>query len=469
MDKKLLKYWKNCLLDAEWSNSMSYKEPRVTLALEDRMPELISEEEIDLLFPAGWSKGRKCNVRIAPCVLLPEYENGKPLGKIYPEYPFFITAMLGPDGSLHLPENPMERVPMFVRKFLSPNAKDNRILASLDEVDSLLREFETDVATEEEYWKACEALFQKATGMTFTELNYADQPEIVITKAPVTGMSQNILRLYDKLLDSKEDLPLLECLIRCECEPLLSLPSRQDIYANQRHLAQMSSDFPLSVSQRETLAMYTHPGGSRIFAVNGPPGTGKTTFLQTVITNRLVHSVLAGEEPELIVASSVNNQAITNILKDFKMEAVDADASEVRLASRWLPELDTLGLYLSGKEELTDRYAMMLSDRGKGFPEAYDRPERVDEYRTYYLEQFNRYFHTSCKDEIECQNYLRGQMMLLKELIEKGISAAVQKEFEPVSEEKHFLDRLLQKFRKTVSAYEGIITRWEQNCNFKAR
>ena len=30
MDKKLLKYWKNCLLDAEWSNSMSYKEPRVT-------------------------------------------------------------------------------------------------------------------------------------------------------------------------------------------------------------------------------------------------------------------------------------------------------------------------------------------------------------------------------------------------------------------------------------------------------
>lgn len=469
MDKKLLKYWKNCLLDAEWSNSMSYKEPRVTLVLKDRMPELISEEDIDLLFPAGWSIGRKCNVRIAPCVLLPEYENGKLLGKTYPEYPFFITAMLGPDGSLHLPESPMERVPMFVRKFLSPNAKDDRTLASLDEVDSLLRAFETDIATEEEYWKACEALFQKATGMTFAELNYADRPEIVITKAPVTGMSQNILRLYDKLLDSKGDFPLLECLIRCECAPLLSLPSRQEIYANQWHLAQMSSEFPLSVSQRETLAMYTHPGGSRIFAVNGPPGTGKTTFLQTVIANRLVHSVLAGEEPELIVASSVNNQAITNILKDFKMEAVDEDASEVRLASRWLPELDTLGLYLSGKEELADRYAMMLSNWGKGFPETYDKLERVDEYRTYYLEQFNRYFHTSFKDEIECQNYLRSQMMLLKELIEKGMSAAVQKESEPVSEEKHFLDRLLQKFRKTVPAYEGIITRWEQNDNFKAR
>lgn len=117
---------------------------------------------------------------------------------------------------------------------------------------------------------------------------------------------------------------------------------------------------------------------------------------------------------------------------------------------------------------MTDRYAMRLSNRGKGFPETYDKPERVDEYRTYYLEQFNRYFHTSCKDEIECQNYLRGQMMLLKELIEKGISAAVQKESGLVSEEKHFLDRLLQKFRKTVPDYEDIITRWEQNSNFKA-
>lgn len=243
---------------------MFYKEPRVTLAFEDRMSESIPEEDIELLFPDGREDGKKCKVRIAPCVLLPEYENGKPIGKMFPEYPFFITATLGPDGSLQLPENPMDRVPMFVRKFLSPNAKDDRTLASLDEVDSLLSAFKTDVSTKEEYWEACEALFRKATGMTFVEMNYTDQPEMVITKAPVTGMAQNILRLYDKLLDCKEDLPLLECLTRCECEPLLPLPARREIYANKRHLAQMSSDFPLSVSQRETLAMYTHPRGSRI-------------------------------------------------------------------------------------------------------------------------------------------------------------------------------------------------------------
>ena len=469
MNKKLLKYWKNCLLDAEWSNSMFYKEPRVTLAFEDRMPESIPEEDIELLFPDGREDGKKCKVRIAPCVLLPEYENGKPIGKMFPEYPFFITATLGPDGSLQLPENPMDRVPMFVRKFLSPNAKDDRTLTSLNEVDCLLRAFKTDVATGEEYWEACETLFRKATGMTFAEMNYAGQPEIVITKAPVTGMAQNILRLYDKLLECKEDLPLLECLTRCECEPLLPLPARREVYANRRHLAQMSSDFPLSVSQRETLAMYTHPRGSRIFAVNGPPGTGKTTFLQTVIANRLVHSVLSGGEPELIVASSVNNQAITNILKDFKTQAANPDSSGVSLVERWLPELDTLGLYLSGKEELSDRYAMMLNHKGDGFPKVYDHPERADEYRTYYLELFNRYFHTSCKDETECQHYLRGQMALLRDWIETGWESAAQKESGGVNGGKNLLVRMMQHFRKTSSAYEETMARWEENDDFRAR
>ena len=40
-----------------------------------------------------------------------------------------------------------------------------------------------------------------------------------------------------------------------------------------------------------------------------------------------------------------NNQAITNILKDFKAETTN-DTAHHRLSNRWLPELDTLGLSL---------------------------------------------------------------------------------------------------------------------------
>lgn len=465
MDKKLLKYWKTCLLDAEWSNNSSNQEPRVTLRIGRRMPEYLLKKDRELLFPDETDSPKKHSVRIAPCVLLPEYENGKLLGRPFPEYPFFITYTLWPDGRLGMPENPLERVPVFVRRFLSPNAKDDRTIASLAEVDCLLKEFPLELADEKAYWRACEGLFRKATGMAFSEMNYSECPEIAVTKAPATGMAQNILRLYDKLLDSRDDFPLLECLTRCECEPLLPLPDRKEVYANRKHRAQMSGDFPLSVSQRETLAMYTHPRCSRIFAVNGPPGTGKTTFLQTVIANRLVNSVLSGGEPELIVASSVNNQAITNILKDFKIEAADSDDSEVRLAERWLPELDTLGLYLSGKED--ERYVMMLSNKGKGFPEAYDQPERVDEYRTYYLERFNRHFHASCQDETECQDYLRGRMLLLRQRIDTGLEASVQKECGTGSGDGSFWARMMHRFCKSSTVYEEFVARWEENDDFK--
>lgn len=467
MDKKLLKYWKTCLLDAEWSNNSSNQEPRVTLRIGRRMPEYLLKKDRELLFPDETDSPKKHSVRIAPCVLLPEYENGKLLGRPFPEYPFFITYTLWPDGRLGMPENPLERVPVFVRRFLSPNAKDDRTIASLAEVDRLLKEFPLELADEKAYWRACEGLFRKATGMAFSEMNYSECPEIAVTKAPATGMAQNILRLYDKLLDSRDDFPLLECLTRCECEPLLPLPDRKEVYANRKHLAQMSGDFPLSVSQRETLAMYTHPRCSRIFAVNGPPGTGKTTFLQTVIANRLVNSVLSGGEPELIVASSVNNQAITNILKDFKIEAADSDDSEVRLTERWLPELDTLGLYLSGKEGEADRYAMMLNSQGKGFPKTYDQPERVDEYRTYYLERFNRYFHASCRDETECQNYLRSRMLLLRQRIDTGLEVAVQKECGAGSGDGSFWTRMMHRFCKSSTVYEEFVARWEENDDFK--
>lgn len=183
-------------------------------------------------------------------------------------------------------------------------------------------------------------------------MNYHDNPEIIIIKASERNMAQPIITLYDKLLKDNDTTPhpLLNLLIQTKPTNVLPSPTTRKVYCNREHWAQMSGDFPLSVSQRETLAMYTTPECTDIFVVNGPPGTGKTTFLQTVIANRLAHNILNNpEEPEIIVASSANNQAITNILKDFKAETTN-DTAHPRLSNRWLPELDTLGLYLSGKK-----------------------------------------------------------------------------------------------------------------------
>ena len=230
----------------------------------------------------------------------------------------------------------------------------------------------------------------------------------------------------------------------------------------------MSGDFPLSVSQRETLAMYTTPECTDIFVVNGPPGTGKTTFLQTVIANRLAHNILNNpEEPEIIVASSANNQAITNILKDFKAETTN-DTAHPRLSNRWLPELDTLGLYLSGKKELQEQYKMMFNPMGDGFPATYDTPERQEEYKNFYLQCFNNFFGKAYQDETKCQQFLRKEMQALQKKIIFCIQAAETTEYGN-RKENNILQKFIRKFHEPLPSYDKVIEQWALTEEFKER
>mgnify|MGYP000287848667 FL=1 len=80
--------------------------------------------------------------------------------------------------------------PIFIRKFLEPNAANDRTITSLPKVDRLLSDFNTEITEWETYWRACEQLFKKATGKTFRTMNYHDNPEIIIIKASERNMAQ---------------------------------------------------------------------------------------------------------------------------------------------------------------------------------------------------------------------------------------------------------------------------------------
>ena len=100
-----------------------------------------------------------------------------------------------PDGKLTVCENESDRIPLFIRKFLEPNAANDLTITSLPKVDRLLSDFKTEITEWETYWRACEQLFKKATGKTFRTMNYHDHPEIIIIKASERNMAQPIICL----------------------------------------------------------------------------------------------------------------------------------------------------------------------------------------------------------------------------------------------------------------------------------
>ncbi len=124
---------------------------------------------------------------------------------------------------------------------------------------------------------------------------------------PVTdtqGSAQSIIKTYDKYLfrqkrtsKNKKILPpLLDkfCQLTPTPTPTHADRSTSELYRmNHHHLGQMSAAYPLSPSQRLSLNYFNDPGSDNLlFTVHGPPGTGKTTLLTSVIASLWIERAL---------------------------------------------------------------------------------------------------------------------------------------------------------------------------------
>ena len=445
--KSWLSYWKKTLIDADRKqiDVTTYPIPVASYFIE-QVP-LKHAQYLWSISPKNKDK-KSINVDICPCSIQSNFEHGKSKG-LEPHifYPFWIPAIMYKDGTLAPQKlNKGLAKPFFVREYLTPNFKGAYSIGTIQKVDKELQKFEFRDESWQSYWNKCESFFSVITQKDFDEFNIKLEKHIFVQKGELRGLTENIRKLYNRLEENPPKAGLLNNFIDAGNIKQIPIPEKSKVIRNKDHIGQMSGDFPLSVSQRESITCYNMLQKSNVLAVNGPPGTGKTTFLQSVVANSVVSTVFYQQKPELIVACSANNQAITNILDSFVLN------SDQTLTQRWLPGLRSLGLYLSTNEN--NSYQTCNSEFGKGFLNDFEH-ENIDAKKAYFLEKFSDYLKEAT-DIKTCKDILLNKVQSTVNNIKRHLEIAEQYEnISQVLKEKGFSD--CNDLKTSISIIESNI------------
>lgn len=203
----------------------------------------------------------------------------------------------------------------------------------------------------------------------------------VMADDSVTGTKRNIITLVKRLRNHPDEInPLLKRMLGDVVTPIDSQPQ---VGKNLPvHCGQMKNDYPLAEAQRHAIHCMSQLTEGNVLAVSGPPGTGKTTMLQSVVADLIVKHALAGRKPPILLATSSNNKAITNIIDAFKIDK-KADG----LFTRWIKYKNTplpLAAYLpSGQAKNKDEF-FCTNEKGEGDYDALRGS--LDETKDYFLE-----------------------------------------------------------------------------------
>ena len=305
--------------------------------------------------------------------------------KAKPVIPLWVPAQLSLKGELTASP---DRLPWIPREYLEPtdDSANSIILGTVEQIDEALNQQEkpaVDAKTGLVPWGAWlrYALDRLPkhwrTTLQEAEVSYvvARDQSLVIVATP-DNMVGNIVKVYEHLARRDEDVPPLfasYCEVRDIPRRSLWTGSERRSREREHHLGHLSEQYPLSPTQRETIAHVLVAKPADLLAVNGPPGTGKTTLLHALWSSLWIVEALKPQgRPPVFVVSSTNNQAVTNVL--------DSLASLAGTA-RWLPSpLKGLGLYLvrnPQKQEEADKKGHHWMGTPGGLFAALETPEFV--------------------------------------------------------------------------------------------
>lgn len=230
----------------------------------------------------------------------------------------------------------------FSRAFIQPTCDVRMpVVTSKDKIDEFLKnttEKRVKIVKWEDYIDYCNDLFNNTADLS---LEYEEN--CYLFRYNYIDSTMHIEELYKDLLASNKSHILYDRFMENKPRSNLTLISNNNVADMCKHSGQMNGKYPLAESQRQAVHHFKVTAEGDMLAVSGPPGTGKTTLLQSVVADMVVDSALNETAPPIIVATSSNNQAVTNIIDSFSnIEKIGIS----NLEERWVYGVESFATYM---------------------------------------------------------------------------------------------------------------------------
>ncbi|MBL4928120.1 AAA domain-containing protein [Fuscibacter oryzae] len=352
----VLRYWRTSLADgALGKGKFSHRDRSRFIELS---PEVLQSGEVPLgavnLLFHDQPNAKTIGVRLWPLVAARRMSHGAVMRNGLPELvaPIVTTAQIDREGRIQ----PQRSV--IARDVLAPLPSDEFSIGTVDALDEFLVAEPLRLQNPCDwpaYLAHCRKMLNAVTkGWPEGDQDYRPAGYGLLERADdASATVRNILDLYDKILADHPEVPLLARMV----SPTQGTVTDKVVETSlARRLGHSNPHFPLSEQQRQVLAWLDAAAQGEVIAVNGPPGTGKTTLLLSAVAGLWIRAAVAGGDPPVIVAVSSNNQAVTNIIDAFGKDFASGDG---RFAGRWLPGIDSYGIFLpanSRKQDAGEKY-----------------------------------------------------------------------------------------------------------------
>ncbi|WP_413739944.1 AAA domain-containing protein [Sodalis sp. RH14] len=395
-------YWRNSLADAEsGKGAFERKDADKFTRWMDISTGRLDEEVINAFFEGESDTVKTVEVLLRPKAWIRQLKHGKERTAGAPGIatPLVTSALLNREGFLFptapatIPRDLLEPLPkgtfsigemaQYDRYKTTHNSttfgEDDEQQRREENDEQRVKRYEKHQQQWQRYLTETNNLLESVAGKwiaTHEQYEPAGYGYIIKANQP-SGASLHILPLYDHLLMCKKEVPLLARFASTEMPPVELLLAANAKFSER--LGHSGDEFPLAVAQRDALSHYLTQKQGDILAVNGPPGTGKTTLVLSIIATEWAKAALNKTEPPVVIATSTNNQAVTNIIEAFGKDfAIGTGA----MAGRWLPELKSYGAYFPSSGRKAEAVKKYQTD---DFFNRVESLEYVEDAQAFYL------------------------------------------------------------------------------------